>query len=213
MNASSAPWSFTPSLTALFYQLGIAFPLFFGAVRRSRTPLTLTLTLALAHDALLTPAHSAPQVLMFSATLHDDEVKRLAGQLCTQPTWVDLKGKDAVPETVDHMVHHLPRVALLEPLAPFACQLVKSLQSRVRLGSSLLNADGCSRLVGLPRGSFVEPFEPQTPTQVALVSSQKDRSWGALHDSRDAPTDNVHAFDQCVAPERGPLGHPRTVRV
>jgi len=104
MNASSAPWSFTPSLTALFYQLGIAFPLFFGAVRRSRTPLTLTLTLALAHDALLTPAHSAPQVLMFSATLHDDEVKRLAGQLCTQPTWVDLKGKDAVPETVDHMV-------------------------------------------------------------------------------------------------------------
>jgi superfamily II DNA/RNA helicase len=44
------------------------------------------------------------QVLMFSATLHDDEVKRLAGQLCTTPTWVDLKGKDAVPETVDHMV-------------------------------------------------------------------------------------------------------------
>jgi hypothetical protein len=73
---------------------------------------------------------------MFSATLHDDEVKRLAGQLCTQPTWVDLKGKDAVPETVDHMV--------------------------------------------------------------ALVSSQKDRSWGALHESREVPTDNVHVFDQCV---------------
>mmetsp|Transcript_3311 Transcript_3311/g.11991 ORF Transcript_3311/g.11991 Transcript_3311/m.11991 type:complete len:739 (-) Transcript_3311:81-2297(-) len=43
------------------------------------------------------------QVLLFSATLHSPEVKELAGTLCQNPTWVDLKGKDAVPDTVDHV--------------------------------------------------------------------------------------------------------------
>jgi ATP-dependent RNA helicase DDX1 len=42
------------------------------------------------------------QVLMFSATLHTDKIKELASKLCRFPTWVDLKGKDATPETVDH---------------------------------------------------------------------------------------------------------------
>ncbi|KAF8064578.1 DDX1 [Scenedesmus sp. PABB004] len=44
------------------------------------------------------------QVLMFSATLHSPEVKRLAATVCQQPLLVDLKGKDAVPETVDHVL-------------------------------------------------------------------------------------------------------------
>ena len=44
------------------------------------------------------------QVLLFSATLHSPEVKTLAKELCENPTWVDLKGKDAVPDTVDHLV-------------------------------------------------------------------------------------------------------------
>lgn len=41
---------------------------------------------------------------MFSATLHSAEVKRLAAALCHQPLLVDLKGKDAVPDTVDHVL-------------------------------------------------------------------------------------------------------------
>lgn len=41
---------------------------------------------------------------MFSATLHSPEVKRLAAAICQQPLLVDLKGKDAVPDTVDHVV-------------------------------------------------------------------------------------------------------------
>jgi len=37
------------------------------------------------------------QVLMFSATLHSDSVRSLADTICRFPTWVDLKGKDAIP--------------------------------------------------------------------------------------------------------------------
>lgn len=40
----------------------------------------------------------------FSATLHSPEIARLAESICHRPTWVDLKGKDAVPDTVHHVV-------------------------------------------------------------------------------------------------------------
>jgi len=35
---------------------------------------------------------------MFSATLHSDSIKRASTQLCRFPQWVDLKGKDSMPE-------------------------------------------------------------------------------------------------------------------
>ena len=44
------------------------------------------------------------QVCFFSATLHTPAIKTLASSLCEHPTWVDLKGKDFVPETVHHLV-------------------------------------------------------------------------------------------------------------
>ncbi|KXZ56945.1 hypothetical protein GPECTOR_1g852 [Gonium pectorale] len=44
------------------------------------------------------------QVLLFSATLHSPEVKDMAARICVNPILVDLKGKDAVPETVDHVL-------------------------------------------------------------------------------------------------------------
>lgn len=44
------------------------------------------------------------QMIVCSATLHSFEVKRLADRLMHFPTWVDLKGEDAVPETVHHVV-------------------------------------------------------------------------------------------------------------
>lgn len=47
------------------------------------------------------------QVLMFSATLHSPEVASLAKEICQNPILVDLKGKDAVPETVDHVLVHV----------------------------------------------------------------------------------------------------------
>lgn len=44
------------------------------------------------------------QVCFFSATLHSPEVTKLSDLMCKHPTWVDLKGKDTVPETVHHLV-------------------------------------------------------------------------------------------------------------
>ncbi|KAK9791611.1 hypothetical protein WJX73_009998 [Symbiochloris irregularis] len=43
------------------------------------------------------------QVLLFSATLHSVEVTHCAERLCQNPVLIDLKGKDAVPEAVDHV--------------------------------------------------------------------------------------------------------------
>lgn len=34
---------------------------------------------------------SCPQVLLFSATLHSDDVKKIAAKICRNPTLVDLK--------------------------------------------------------------------------------------------------------------------------
>lgn len=44
------------------------------------------------------------QVLLFSATLHSPEIEELVKTICQNPILVDLKGKDHVPETVDHVV-------------------------------------------------------------------------------------------------------------
>uniref|UniRef100_T1J2C5 ATP-dependent RNA helicase n=1 Tax=Strigamia maritima TaxID=126957 RepID=T1J2C5_STRMM len=44
------------------------------------------------------------QMIVCSATLHSFEVKKLAESIMHFPTWVDLKGEDAVPETVHHVV-------------------------------------------------------------------------------------------------------------
>lgn len=45
------------------------------------------------------------QVCFFSATLHSNEIKELAAKVCVNPTWVDLKGAESVPETVHHVVY------------------------------------------------------------------------------------------------------------
>lgn len=44
------------------------------------------------------------QVLLFSATLHSPEVRTLGSKICEAPILVDLKGKESIPETVDHLV-------------------------------------------------------------------------------------------------------------
>lgn len=44
------------------------------------------------------------QVLLFSATLHSPEIRALSQKICQNPVLVDLKGRDAVPDTVDHAV-------------------------------------------------------------------------------------------------------------
>jgi ATP-dependent RNA helicase DDX1 len=54
--------------------------------------------------AATTAAPLKVQVCFFSATLHSREISALSELLCTHPTWVDLKGKDSVPETVHHVI-------------------------------------------------------------------------------------------------------------
>jgi ATP-dependent RNA helicase DDX1 len=44
------------------------------------------------------------QCCFFSATLHSKAVRDLAEEVCYKPTWVDLKGKESVPDTVHHCV-------------------------------------------------------------------------------------------------------------
>jgi len=47
------------------------------------------------------------QTLFFSATLHTAEVKQLIDDITHQATWVDLKGKDAVPDTLHACIFHV----------------------------------------------------------------------------------------------------------
>lgn len=44
------------------------------------------------------------QMIVCSATLHSNEIKKMADKLMHFPTWIDLKGEDAVPESVHHVV-------------------------------------------------------------------------------------------------------------
>jgi len=53
----------------------------------------------------LIPKSDKPlQVLMFSATLHSEEIKKMSEQICKFPQIIDLKGKPTVPENVDHVI-------------------------------------------------------------------------------------------------------------
>eukprot|EP00930_Biecheleria_cincta_P028728 TRINITY_DN20036_c0_g2_i1.p1 TRINITY_DN20036_c0_g2~~TRINITY_DN20036_c0_g2_i1.p1 ORF type:complete len:850 (-),score=175.02 TRINITY_DN20036_c0_g2_i1:105-2654(-) len=51
--------------------------------------------------------HDRVQTLFFSATLHTPEIKQMIEEITSRPIWVDLKGKDMVPETVHHVVLHV----------------------------------------------------------------------------------------------------------
>jgi len=47
------------------------------------------------------------QVCFFSATLHSKPIQELAAKICFNPTWVDLKGAESVPETVHHVIYRV----------------------------------------------------------------------------------------------------------
>lgn len=47
------------------------------------------------------------QVCFFSATLHSPAITELSKNICSRPTWVDLKGVDAVPDTVHHVAYRV----------------------------------------------------------------------------------------------------------
>lgn len=53
------------------------------------------------------PSRNNVQTLMFSATLHSKEIQSLSARIQSFPTWVDLKGKESVPDTVHHTMVRL----------------------------------------------------------------------------------------------------------
>jgi hypothetical protein len=67
------------------------------------------------YKALTTPAKL--QTLLFSATLHSPEMGALAEEVCRFPMWVDLKGKDSVPEVRHALAVHCAATFL----APVTC--------------------------------------------------------------------------------------------
>ncbi|OQV19902.1 ATP-dependent RNA helicase DDX1 [Hypsibius exemplaris] len=52
----------------------------------------------------ISPDGRRRQMIVCSATLHNVEIKKLAGQIMHFPQWIDLKGQDSVPDTVHHVV-------------------------------------------------------------------------------------------------------------
>jgi ATP-dependent RNA helicase DDX1 len=60
-------------------------------------------------------------VLLFSATLHAPSVQSFAETLCDRPTWVDLKGRDFVPDSVHHVLLRCdPAAERWDALSPIA---------------------------------------------------------------------------------------------
>ena len=47
------------------------------------------------------------QVCFFSATLHTPFVRDMTNRICMNPTWIDLKGPECIPETVHHVLYKL----------------------------------------------------------------------------------------------------------
>lgn len=63
------------------------------------------------------------QVCFFSATLHSPEIKDLATRICYEPTWVDLKGVDSVPDTVHHVIYRIDPIKCGH-IMPFSIQSI-----------------------------------------------------------------------------------------
>ena len=61
---------------------------------------------------------------MFSATLLSPEIKKMSEEICKFPTWVDLKGKDSVPEVIYFSLCVRVCVILLLFLIPYKIQTV-----------------------------------------------------------------------------------------
>eukprot|EP00993_Chasmostoma_nieuportense_P002533 NODE_331_length_2397_cov_30.981498_g309_i0.p1 GENE.NODE_331_length_2397_cov_30.981498_g309_i0~~NODE_331_length_2397_cov_30.981498_g309_i0.p1 ORF type:complete len:764 (+),score=193.76 NODE_331_length_2397_cov_30.981498_g309_i0:58-2349(+) len=77
------------------------------------------------HSAILRSQKERVQICMFSATLHSPEITTLHKQICPNATWVDLKGRDYVPDTVHHGVVYVdPRHGHPVPVGDYTDDLM-----------------------------------------------------------------------------------------
>ena len=83
------------------------------------------------------------QVMLFSATLHSPEIRKLADYLTVNATWVDLKGKEAVPDTVHHAL------VLVDPASTTSARRLSSspIAPQFSLDASLSGDDAMSESI------------------------------------------------------------------
>eukprot|EP01036_Dinobryon_divergens_P027134 gene27134-35856_t len=63
------------------------------------------------------------QVCFFSATLHSPQIHELSRRVCVNPTWVDLKGFESLPEAVHHVVYRVDPSVAPQDVDLKACQV------------------------------------------------------------------------------------------
>lgn len=94
------------------------------------------------------------QMIVCSATLHSFEVKKMAERLMHFPTWVDLKGEDAVPETVHHCV------CLVDPQRDTSWQSLRQhvqtdgVHNQDNVGPNVQNPETFSEAVKILKGEY-----------------------------------------------------------
>lgn len=71
------------------------------------------------------PPRNQMQTLLFSATLHSPEIKGLSEKIQRFPTWIDLKGKEAIPDTVHHTLVRLDADADASIVEAFEAEMTK----------------------------------------------------------------------------------------
>ncbi|KAL8593071.1 ATP-dependent RNA helicase ddx1 [Nucella lapillus] len=94
------------------------------------------------------------QMIVCSATLHSFDVKKMAERLMYFPTWIDLKGADAVPETVHHCV------CLVDPKADAEWKSMKrhittdGVHQKDRVGADSYTPETYSDAVKMLKGEY-----------------------------------------------------------
>jgi ATP-dependent RNA helicase DDX1 len=140
------------------------------------------------------------QVLLFSATLHSDEVRALASKVCVHPVLVDLRGKDAVPELVDH---------LLAPVDPRADR--SWLQSSPQVWTD--GAHACDPALtpdtDTPEG-WSEAVKRLKPRVLQRLIDAHGMTKALVFCRTNHDCDNLERFLKQIAQERGLLQTPET---
>ncbi|XP_076109926.1 ATP-dependent RNA helicase DDX1-like [Mytilus galloprovincialis] len=95
------------------------------------------------------------QMVVCSATLHSFDVKKMAERLMYFPTWIDLKGADAVPETVHHVVCNVdptndPRWKSLQKHIQ-----TDEVHSRDKISANSNTAETLSEAIKILKGEYV----------------------------------------------------------
>uniref|UniRef100_A0A0B7AKG3 ATP-dependent RNA helicase n=1 Tax=Arion vulgaris TaxID=1028688 RepID=A0A0B7AKG3_9EUPU len=109
------------------------------------------------------------QMVVCSATLHSFDVKKMAERLMHFPSWIDLKGQDAVPETVHHCV------CIVDPALDTQWKTLKKhiqtdgVHEKDRLNYESHSPETYSEAVKILKGEYVITAIEEHKMDVALI--------------------------------------------